>query len=260
MVATTKVTPTLHIPKKMFDLHCHLLPGIDDGSNDLEQSLNLARTAVSNGITHAVVTPHIHPGRYNNKRSTILTVYQELKENLATHNINLQLGFAAEVRLCPEIIDMVSENEIPFYGNYKDHQIMLLELPTQHIPPGTEKLIQWLLDRKILPMIAHPERNRSIATDFKKITPFVEMGCLFQLTASSVAGMFGSRAEKCAIKILENGLATIIASDAHNQEHRPPQLAHGRDAAAKVIGIENANKLVIENPMAIAASQFQSKV
>jgi protein-tyrosine phosphatase len=109
-------------------------------------------------------------------------------------------------------------------------------------------------------MIAHPERNRAIASDFKKIAPFVEMGCLFQLTASSVAGLFGSKAEKCSIKILENGLATVIASDAHNKEHRPPQLDHGRDAAAKIIGLESANKLVIDNPMAIAASQFQNDI
>ena len=258
MAAITKANLIHHIPKKMFDLHCHLLPGIDDGSKDLAQSLILAQTAVNNGITHAIATPHIHPGRYHNNRSNISKVYQELKKELNTKGIPLILGFAAEVRLCPEIIDMVSANEIPFYGTYKEHQVMLLELPTQHIPPGTEKLIQWLLDRKILPMIAHPERNRSIATEFSKISPFVEAGCLFQLTASSVAGMFGSRAEKCAITILENGLATVIASDAHNQEHRPPQLGHGRDAAAKIIGIEEANKLVFDNPKAISFNQFQS--
>src|SRR5690606_25090590 len=140
------------------------------------------------------------------------------------------------------------ENEIPFYGEYKKKQIMLLELPSQHIPLGTEKLIQWLLDRNILPMIAHPERNRVIANQFDKISPLVEMGCLFQITAASIAGLFGLRAEKCAIQLLEKDLVTVIASDAHNQEHRPPRLDHGRDAAATIIGEHKAQQLVYSNP------------
>jgi len=243
----------------MIDLHCHFLPGIDDGSNSLEQSLQLAKIALDNQITHSVVTPHIHPGRYQNNRLNIEVIFNEFKAALEDQKINLQIGFAAEVRLCPEIIDMVEAEEIPFYGNYRNQQVMLLELPTSIIPLGTEKLIQWLLDRKILPMIAHPERNKAIAEDFKKIKPLAEMGCLFQSTAASIAGLFGDRAEKSAIKMLENELVTVIASDVHNQEHRPPRLDDGRDAAAKIVGELAAQKLVEENPLAIAASQFQTQ-
>lgn len=242
----------------MIDLHCHLLPGIDDGSDSLEQSLLLANIAVNNHITHAIVTPHIHPGRYQNNRSSIQLVFEQFKKELEAQKINLKLGFAAEVRLCPEVIDLVLENEIPFYGEYKNQQVMLLELPSQHIPLGSEKLIQWLLDRKILPMIAHPERNRTIADNIDKLAVFVEMGCLFQITAASVAGLFGVRAEQSAIQLLEKELVTVIASDAHNKEHRPPRLDHGKDAAAKIIGEQKAQELVFQNPLAIAASQFQN--
>jgi len=244
----------------MIDLHCHLLPGIDDGSSSLAQSLLLAKIAVSNHISHSILTPHIHPGRYKNNRSSIQIVFDTFKAAITEQNINLQLGFAAEVRLCPEIIDMVEEIEIPFYGEYNNRQVMLLELPTYQIPLGSEKLISWLLDRNILPMIAHPERNKAIADDFNKILPFAEMGCLFQITAASAAGLFGARAEQCAIKLLEKEMVTVIASDAHNEEHRPPRLDHGRDAAAKIIGEISAHKLVVDNPLKIAASQFKTSV
>lgn len=244
--------------EKMIDLHCHLLPGIDDGASSLEESLALARIAVNNHITHAILTPHIHPGRYTNTRSSIQDVFNRFKAEIDKQKINLRLGFAAEVRLCPEIISMVEENQIPFYGDYQGQQIMLLELPPNQIPLGCEKLIQWLLDRNIRPMIAHPERNKAINNHFDKILPFVEMGCLFQITASSVAGLFGSRAEKSSIKFLEKEWVTVIASDAHHQEHRPPRLDHGRAAAAKIIGEVSAQQLVYDNPLAIAASQFQN--
>jgi len=241
----------------MIDLHCHLLPGIDDGANSVDEALSLARIAVNHQISHAILTPHIHPGRYTNNRTSIQSVFNDFKKEILNQQINLQLGFAAEVRLCPEVMDMVQENEIPFYGNYEDYQIMLLEFPAHQIPLGSEKLIQWLLDRNIRPMIAHPERNKTIAENFNKIMPFVEMGCLFQITAASVAGLFGIRAEKCSIKLLEKELVTVIASDAHHEEHRPPRLDHGRDIAATIIGEVPAQKLVYDNPLAIAASQFQ---
>ena len=105
-------------------------------------------------------------------------------------------------------------------------------------------------------MIAHPERNRSIAQNPDKLSPFIEMGCLLQLTAASVAGKFGSRAESCATKILEAGLAFAIATDAHNQKHRPPILDLGKESAARIIGETEAQKLVYDKPWSLVCSQF----
>lgn len=241
----------------MIDIHCHLLPGIDDGAQSLEQSLLLVKKAVENGISHAVATPHIHPGRFENNLKSIKETYQNLKNIIIEQDIPLTLGFAAEVHISPEVKALVARQEMPFYGVYENKNIMLLELPTSHIPPGTEKLIQWLLDHNVRPMIAHPERNKSIANDLDKLSPFIEMNCLLQITAASVAGLFGQRAEQTSIKMLEKDLVDVIASDAHNIAYRPPRLDHGRDAAAKILGKEKAAKLVTETPMSICASQFK---
>src|SRR5690606_29549077 len=122
--------------------------------------------------------------------------------------------------------------------------VFLLEFPHSHIPPGSDKLVRWLLDRRILPMIAHPERNKDIMRKFDKVQPFIEMKCLLQLTAGSVAGDFGEAAQMTARKLLETGKVSILASDAHNVTHRPPRLDHGRDAAAEIVGEEMAEKMV----------------
>jgi protein-tyrosine phosphatase len=236
----------------MIDLHCHLLPGIDDGPDTLEGALELARLAVKNGITHATVTPHIHPGRYENTLLSITTVFRAFAAALASEDIALELGMAGEVRVSPEILPMVEQGLIPFLGEWRGKPVMLLELPHSHVPPGSDKLVRWLLDRNIQPMIAHPERNKGVMRSLDKIQPFVELGCLFQLTAMSVAGRFGEGAERRACDLLEMGVVTIIASDAHNVNHRPPDLEPGRAAAAEIVGEAESWQLVQQRPALIA--------
>jgi len=243
----------------MIDLHCHLLPGIDDGPETLEQALELARIAVANGITHSVVTPHIHPGRYENDAASILANLETFRGAIEEAGIPLKLGFAGEVRLGAEVLMMVQAGHIPFYGEYEGKKVFLLELPHSHVPPGSDKLVKWLLDQDILPMIAHPERNKDIMRRIEKIEPFVQMGCLFQVTAGSVAGLFGEQAQGIARQLLEKGCVTILASDAHNAQHRPPQLDHGRDAAAEIVGVEMAQALVTSRPWEIVRGQFETE-
>ncbi len=240
----------------MIDIHCHLLPGIDDGPDTLEQALELARIAVANGITHSVLTPHIHPGRWENSRDVISQACQAFRQALAEQDIPLQLGYAAEVRLSPEVLELVETEQIPFHGEVAGEKIMLLELPHSHVPPGSDNLVRWLIDNGIRPMIAHPERNKGIMRDIDKIKPFVELGCLFQLTAGSVAGNFGEPARQTAEQLLKMGCVTLLASDAHNSQARPPRLDQGRDAVAAILDAEQAQAMVNERPWSLVAGQF----
>ncbi len=232
----------------MIDLHCHLLPGIDDGPVTLDEALALARTAVANGIRKSVVTPHIQPGMYDNERENIAVSVESFRKAVNEAGIPLEIGMAAEVRIGAEILGMVAEERIPYLGSWQGQKVLLLELPHSHIPPGSDKLVKWLLDRGIRPMIAHPERNKDIIRDFNRIAPFVQLGCLFQITAGSVAGDFGPYARERAEQFLHNGWVTILASDAHNLGARPPRLDHGRDAAARIVGEEAAWGMVREVP------------
>jgi len=232
----------------MYDLHCHFLNSIDDGPTTLDESLMLARMAVANGIKLSVMTPHIHPGRYLNQKKNIEQAVDDFRQALEKNNIPLELRAAAEVRIGPEILTMVQQESIPFLGELDGYKIMLLEFPHDMIPVGSENLVDWLLKRKIRPMIAHPERNKDVMRDLSKIMPYVTRGCLLQITAASIANHFGDKAFIRAKEMLEQDWVHIIATDAHNRQYRPPDLAVGRDAAARLVGEAQAKKLVEDNP------------
>jgi protein-tyrosine phosphatase len=223
----------------------------------MEQSLAMARAAVENGIEFSVVTPHINPGRHDNTWSNIFLCAKKFRSALQAEGIPLKIGMAAEVRLDPDILPLLDRDEIPFFGAIDGYQIMLLEFPHTHIPPGADKLVRKLLDRKIRPIIAHPERNKDIVRDLGKIEPYIEMGCLLQLTASAIVGRFGEGPHRRALEILELDALKVLATDAHNLSARRPELREGRDAAAKIIGDKAADALVYTNPMTIARDQIE---
>ncbi len=241
----------------MIDLHCHLLPGIDDGAQNIEDALALARYAVEHSITHAVMTPHIQPGTYDNCAETIEQHVRSFQIQLDEHGIALKIAAGAEVRICSELLEMVPMGQIPFLGKLDGYDIMLLEFPHSHIPPGSDQLVRWLLKQHIRPLIAHPERNKAMHADPDKIAPFVSMGCLLQLTAGSVVGRFGELSRSCADYYLGRGWVEVLATDAHNLQYRPPELKNSMQAAAKLIGDDAAHALVYENPIAIAGNRFE---
>ena len=240
----------------MIDIHCHLLPGIDDGAGDMHEALAMARAAYDNGIRFSIMTPHIHHGRYENSAKTISDSLAQFKIALSKAKIPLQLGMAAEVRLSPEILPMLERDEIPFLGQLDGYRIMLLEFPHSHIPPDAEELVEKLLAMKVRPIIAHPERNKDVMRKYQKIEPFIEMGCFLQLTASAVAGRFGKMSHKRTLQLLGSDAFMVLATDAHNLKGRYPELREGYEAAVEIVGPEEARKLVLDNPMAVVRSQL----
>ncbi|UTW02446.1 capsular biosynthesis protein [Amphritea atlantica] len=242
----------------MIDLHNHILPGIDDGPATLSESLELAKIAVDDGIRHIVVTPHIHPGRYENQISTIQPVLQTLQQAIADADIPLTLSMGAELRISAEMISMIPSGKVPFLGSWKGKKVLLLELPHSHIPPGTDKLINWLLSQNIQPMIAHPERNKEIIDNIDKLNPLVAQGCLLQVTAMSVAGRFGDAAREISEILLQRDWVTILATDAHNSRHRPPVLTEGVQAAIQIVGEDAARALVTSIPEYIISNHAET--
>ncbi len=235
----------------MIDLHCHLLPGIDDGPATLAEALELARCAVANGITEARVTPHVHVGRWDNELAGIHAAVEAHRAELAKAAIPLKLGYAAEVRLAYEALPLIEAGRVPFLGELDGWKVLLLELPHSHVPVGSDKFVAWLLARGIRPMIAHPERNKEIMRESARLRPFVEAGCLLQLTADALVGGFGEVCEARAIEFLEQGWVTVLASDAHDLQSRPPRLKPGLDVAALIVGAAAAQDFVLGTPRRI---------
>lgn len=244
----------------MIDLHCHLLPGIDDGPDTMEDALALCRIAAADGITHAVVTPHIHPGRWPNTRASIARGCQALQTMLDEQGIALRLGFAAEVRITEQLMAQVEEDEIPCYGTVEGYRVMLLEFPHGQIIPGSDKLAKWLLARNIRPLIAHPERNRQVMRNPACLEPFLALGCWLQLTAGAVTGGFGARARAIALRLLEQDVVAVVASDGHNAGARPPAMGEAFEYIGRYFGQERARRLMLDNPGSIASGQFGERV
>jgi protein-tyrosine phosphatase len=220
----------------VIDLHCHYLPGIDDGAQTLEESLDLARAAVNAGIEVAVLTPHVHPGRYDNNAASITKLCTAFKQVLAHRAIPLDVRAGGEVRISEDILPMVETGAIPFLGELGGYRIMLLEFPHSHLTLGAEKLIAWLLSHGIRPLIAHPERNKEVMRQPDKLRPFIEMGCLLQLTGASIIGRFGKPAQACAAQLIERNWVAAVATDAHNLTHRPPNLDEAYRALTEIGG------------------------
>lgn len=240
----------------MIDLHNHLLPGIDDGADDMAAALAMARMAVEGGTTHMVCTPHLHAGRYDNTAASIDVSLQGFRTALAEAGIPLKVAAAAEVRFDMEIMLWHGAGQLPFLGEWEGRRVLLLEFPHSDIPFGAERLTQWLIDRNVLPLIAHPERNKGVMRTPSRLKAFIDQGCLLQVTAGSLVGRFGERAQELAESLLCERVVTVIASDAHNLQHRPPTLHEGRECAAAFVGDEEAARLVQGRPWAIVAQHF----
>jgi protein-tyrosine phosphatase len=239
----------------MIDLHCHLLPGVDDGPPDTESALAIAEASARNGIGAAVVTPHVYPGRWNNRLSTLAPRFDAFVAAARDAGIPLRMYLGAEVHLLPDSLALMDADEIPELGMLHGHRVVLLELPDGGIPVGTMRAIDALMRRGVLPMIAHPERNKDVIRAPERLRAFVDAGCLLQLTAASVCGWFGAPAHRTALAILDAGWTTAVATDTHSLRHRPPVLAEARHALAARYGEEAARELTLTSPARIVAGR-----
>lgn len=232
----------------MIDLHCHFLPGIDDGPETMAQALDLARAAANDGITHSVLTSHVDPERYANQLSNLGVAIKSFSKELEAAGIPLNVRLGGEARLCPELIDLIADNQVPFLGEVDGWRILLLEFPHQMIPVGSDRFVYRLLKQKIRPLIAHPERNKAVMAQPQRIQEFIDAGCWLQITAGSLAGRFGDLAQRVAFQLIEEGFHCVAATDAHNLSSRPPLLSEGRDALTNRYGAEVAHRMVVERP------------
>lgn len=225
----------------MIDLHCHILPGIDDGSRNLEMSLEMARMAVADGITLTACTPHIYPGLYMNDAAGIAAARVELQRALDEHGIPLKLTTGADVHLVPGLLQGLRGGTVPtLHGT----RYLLLE-PSHHVaPPHFQESVFQLVAAGYVPVITHPERLTWIEDHYPVFADLVRQGAWMQLTSGSLMGLFGPRAKYWSERFLGDGLTHILATDAHSTGRRSPQMAQARELAARIVGAEESQRLV----------------
>lgn len=234
----------------MIDLHCHILPGIDDGAPDLESALQMARMAVADGITVVACTPHIYPGLYENDARGIGEAIAAFQAELAHRDIALALVCGADVHMVPGLPDAIGEGRVPTLAGSR---YLLLEPPHHVAPPRFRESIFDLMVTGCIPVITHPERLTWIEDHYELFVDVVHAGAWLQLTAGSLTGRFGKRCRYWSDRLLDEGLVHVIATDAHDPRRRPPLLAEGFAAAVDRVGAEHATHMVFTRPQGIVA-------
>ena len=241
----------------MIDLHCHILPGIDDGASDISVSIAMARAFVADGVSVVACTPHILPGLYHNTGPQIRQARQQLQQALASEGILLRLVTGADNHMVPTF---VSELKTGNLLSLADTRYVLVEPPHHVAPPRLEDLFFDLLTAGYVPILTHPERLRWIESHFKIMERLVPSGVWMQLTAGSLAGLFGRNARYWAERMLDEGLAHVLATDAHDMRKRPPNLSQGCELAAKRVGDVEAQHLVVTRPQGVLHNNVPSSL
>ena len=219
----------------MIDLHCHILPNIDDGPQELLMSLDMANIAVKAGITHLFATPHHLNGRYDNTKSDILEHVHVFNKHLQLNNIPLTVHPGQELRIHRELFLSLEHEEILTLDNRGE--FLLLELPSDQVPSYTQNMVYELLLKGITPIIVHPERNRGFIENQHLLFNLVQEGALSQLTSGSIIGQFGKKVKYFSEMIIEHNLTHFIATDAHNVESRGFSLQEAYESIRKKYGI-----------------------
>lgn len=237
----------------MIDLHAHILPGLDDGAKDLDESLEMCRVAVRDGITTIVATPHTGNGNYDNSRDRILAAVGALTGYLQSQGIQLTILPGADIYV-HEQLDVLINNRETLTINDTMRYVMV-EFPKHVIPPNHLAWLFRLTLAGFTPVLTHPERNTAIHEKTDIVREWVEKGGLVQVTAMSLTGAFDQATKKCSEELLNYNLVHVIASDAHSAVRRPPVLSKAVEYAASLVGPDYARKLVEDYPAAIIAGK-----
>lgn len=241
----------------MIDLHCHMLPGIDDGAVDLETSLAMARMAVADGIEITACTPHIMPGVYDNQGPDIRAAIDRLQAALDESGIPLKLVCGADVHIAPDLVSGLKSGRVL---SLNDSRYFLFE-PTHHVaPPRIEQCAFDVMAAGYLPVITHPERLTWIENHYDRFLQMVHAGAWIQLTAGALTGRFGRRPKYWCERMLDDGVVHILATDAHNLRNRSPLLAEARDMVAERLGEQAAIDMVLTRPRGILENAAPSSM
>jgi protein-tyrosine phosphatase len=236
----------------MIDIHCHMLPRMDDGANGLDISLEMARQYIDDGVTHVICTPHIMPGVWNNTGPAIQEAVAALQDRLDEAGLDLTLFPGADNHIVSDFVDGLRSGRLLTLANSR---YVLVE-PPHHVPhPRLSSVFAEVTQAGYVPILTHPERLTWIEQRYDLLSDLVNQGALMQVTAGSLVGRFGLEAQALALRMLRDGLVHIIATDSHHPELRPALLSEGWRVACDIVGTEEAERLVLRRPFSVLADQ-----
>lgn len=232
----------------MIDIHCHILPNVDDGSESLEESIEMAKIAESEGITKIVNTSHCHFDFKYKKGNELKLELEKFNQALKEENINIEVLLGNELYYTSDLIERFDELDFFSMNNSK---YILMEFSPINFPKNIEDVIYEIKIRGYIPIIAHAERYKQVQEDVNIVLDCIKEGALIQVNASSILGKNGEKAEDTSKKLLDNNMVHFVATDAHSSNRRRPLIKDSYNYILKNYGKEVAEKLFIENPTAV---------
>ena len=232
----------------MIDIHCHILPNVDDGSESLEESIAMAKIAESEGITRIVNTSHCHFDFKYKKGNELKLELEKFNQVLKEENINIEVLLGNELYYTSDLIERF--NELDFFS-MNNSKYILMEFSTLNFPKNIEDVIYEIKIRGYIPIIAHAERYKQVQEDVNIVLDCIKEGALIQVNASSILGKNGEKAEDTSKKLLDNNMVHFVATDAHSSNRRRPLIKDSYNYILKNYGKEVSEKLFIENPTAV---------
>jgi len=242
----------------MIDIHAHILPGVDDGAKNWDQSLEMAQLAVQDGIRIIVATPHLFKGRtidlsQLNDKEIILQHVAQLRHKLYEAKIPLEIIPGCDFPLGVESLQLLAEGRALTINDA--NRYLLLELPDTSLPPALEEICFHLQSQGITPIITHPERHLIIQEMPHKLKRLIELGCLVQMTGNSLTGWFGRRVKKISRQLIKLGYVHLLATDAHSPKGRPPLLSQAVTELSRLVGENRSRAMVHDIPEKIIAGE-----
>lgn len=237
----------------MIDTHLHILPGVDDGPETIDEALALARVLVQEGVHSAIATPHYNDEFPRRSAAEIQARVHDLQFVLDRQGIPLRLFAGHEVLIKPGLVEDIQSGRV---ATLNGSRYLLLELWTSTWIPETERVIFELRAAGIVPVLAHVERYRAIQDNPDRLTALVRQGVLAQLTAGSLTNLWGKTVRRSAETLLKKGLIHCIASDAHGLQKRMPEIAVGLQCAEKLAGKVSTQRVIEIVPAAIVQNEL----
>jgi protein-tyrosine phosphatase len=233
----------------VIDIHCHILPEVDDGPKSWEVAEAMCRIAWQDGIRQMVAAPHAND-RYFYDRAYLSALLRQLQDRIGP---SPQLSLGCDFHLSYE--NMQAALITPEQWCIGETRYLLVEFSNFGIPPAMDDWLTQMCRREITPIITHPERNPILQKEPERVLQWAEFGCAVQVTASALTGSWGDRAGEIAHWLLKKDAVHFLATDSHDTTLRPPILSKARRVVEKEFGAERARALVEDNPASVVGNK-----
>lgn len=236
------------IMQKIADMHCHILPGVDDGAKSMDMAMDLLKTEYDQGVHAAILTPHYRKRMFETDEPSVRTQFEYLCRSVNAAIPGMKLYLGCELHASMDMVEMIRKrNQFCMAGTY----YVLVEFSTGDSKSYIRERLYQLLSAGYKPIIAHAERYKSVMGDLDFAEELADMGALIQVNADSIIGKDGRKVKKFCLKLMRYDLLDFVGSDAHNLSDRPPRLAECAAYIGKKMGEEYRDKIMLQNPLKI---------